>query len=80
LPGAAADAENAVQCAAITRQPVRSPLKLSRVHWVRSAVAKEVIYRTRTEAKVLRQVSYKGQREDKPAKQVVRRVPQPPRP
>jgi ATP-dependent DNA ligase len=44
-----------------------SPLKLSRVHWVRPEIDN-----------LLRQVSYQGQREDKPARQVVRPVPHPP--
>jgi len=56
-----------------------SPLQLSRVHWVRPEVVVEVTYLTWTEDNLLRQVSYQGQREDKPAKQVVRRVPQPAR-
>jgi bifunctional non-homologous end joining protein LigD len=52
-----------------------SPLKLSRVHWVRPEVVVEVTYLTWTEDNLLRQVSYQGQREDKPARQVVRPVP-----
>ena len=56
-----------------------SPLKLSRVHWVRPEVVVEVTYLTWTEDNLLRQLSYQGQREDKPARQVVRRVPHPPR-
>ena len=36
-------------------------------------------YLTWTEDNLLRQVSYQGQQEDKPAKQVVRAVPHPPR-
>ena len=55
-----------------------SPLKLSRVHWVRPEVVVEVTYLTWTEDNLLRQVSYQGQREDKPARQVVRPVPHPP--
>jgi ATP-dependent DNA ligase len=54
-----------------------SPLKLSRVHWVRPELVVEVTYLTRTEDNLLRQVSYQGQREDKPARQVVRPVPHP---
>jgi bifunctional non-homologous end joining protein LigD len=54
-----------------------SPLKLSRVHWVRPEVVVEVTYLTWTEDNLLRQVSYQGQREDKPTKQVVRPVPHP---
>jgi ATP-dependent DNA ligase len=55
-----------------------SPLKLSRVHLVRPEVVVEVTYLTWTEDNLLRQVSYQGQREDKPAK-VVRPVAHPPR-
>jgi ATP-dependent DNA ligase len=51
-----------------------SPLKLSRVHWVRPEVVVEVTYLTWTEGNLLRQVSYQGQREDKPAKLGVRPV------
>ena len=54
-----------------------SPLKLSRVHWVRPEVVVEVTYLTWTEGGLLRAVSYQGQREDKPARQVVRPVPHP---
>ena len=57
-----------------------SPLKVSKVHWVRPQVVVEVTYLTWTEDNLLRQVSYQGQREDKPARQVVRPVPHPPRP
>jgi bifunctional non-homologous end joining protein LigD len=56
-----------------------SPLKLSRVHWVRPEVVVEVTYLTWTEDNLLRQVSYQGQREDKPARPVVRFIPHPPR-
>ena len=52
-----------------------SPLKLSRVHWVRPEVVVEVTYLTWTENNLLRQVSYQGQREDEPAWQVARPVP-----
>ncbi len=41
-----------------------SPLKLSRVHWVRPEVVVEVTYLTWTEDNLLRQVSYQGQRRD----------------
>jgi bifunctional non-homologous end joining protein LigD len=54
-----------------------SPLKLAKVHWVRPEVVVEVTYLTWTEDNLLRQVSYQGQREDKPARQVVRGVPHP---
>ena len=54
-----------------------SPLKLAKVHWVRPEVVVEVTYLTWTEDNLLRQVSYQGQREDKPARQVVRGIPHP---
>jgi bifunctional non-homologous end joining protein LigD len=56
-----------------------SHLKLSRVHWVRPEMVVEVNYLTWTEDNLLRQVSFQGQREDKPAKQVIRPVPHQPR-
>jgi ATP-dependent DNA ligase len=56
-----------------------SPLQLSKVHWVGPELVVEVTYLTWTEDNLLRQVSYQGQREDKPARQVVRAVPHPPR-
>ena len=43
------------------------------MHWVRPEVVVEVTYLTWTEDNLLRQVSYQGQREDKPARHVVRR-------
>jgi hypothetical protein len=60
--------------AAAQRHRFRARLKLARVHW-----AVEVTYVTWTEDNLLRQVSYQGQREDKPARQVVRLVPHPSR-
>jgi DNA ligase D-like protein (predicted ligase) len=54
-----------------------TPLKLSKVHWVRPEVVVEVTYLTWTEGGLLRAVSYQGQREDKPARQVVRPIPHP---
>jgi len=56
-----------------------SPLKLGKVHWVKPEMVVEVTYLTWTEDNLLRQVSYQGQREDKPARQVVRHIPHPPR-
>jgi ATP-dependent DNA ligase len=56
-----------------------SPLKLSLVHRVRPEVVVDVTYLTWTEDNLLRQVSYQGQREDKPARQVVRSIPHAPR-
>lgn len=52
-----------------------SLLKLWRVPWVRPELVVELTYLTWTEDNLLRQVSYQGQREDKPASQVVRAVP-----
>lgn len=54
-----------------------SPLKLSKVHWVKPELVVEVTYLTWTEDNLLRQVSYQAQREDKPARQVTRPVPHP---
>jgi ATP-dependent DNA ligase len=45
------------------------------VHWVRQQIVVEVTYLTWTEDNLLRQVSYQGQREDKPERKVVREVP-----
>jgi bifunctional non-homologous end joining protein LigD len=56
-----------------------SSFKLPKVHWVRPEVVVEVTYLTWTEGGLLRAVSYQGQREDKPARQVVRPTPHPPR-
>ena len=54
-----------------------SPLKLSKVHWVKPRLVVEVTYLTWTEDNLLRQVSYQAQREDKPAQQVIRPLPDP---
>jgi bifunctional non-homologous end joining protein LigD len=54
-----------------------SPLVLSRVHWVRPELVAEVKYLTWTDDNLLRQVVYEGLREDKPADQVRRPVPNP---
>jgi hypothetical protein len=53
-------------------------LKLSRVHWVRPELVVEITYLTGTEDNLLRQVSYQASARNKPARQVVRRVPHPP--
>lgn len=42
------------------------------MHWVKPELLVEVTYLTRTEDNLLRQVSYQAQREDKPARKVVR--------
>jgi ATP-dependent DNA ligase len=49
-----------------------SLLVLSRVRWVRPELVVEVKYLTWTEDGLLRQVVYRGIREDKPAREVVR--------
>jgi bifunctional non-homologous end joining protein LigD len=54
-----------------------SPLRLSRVHWVRPELVAEVKFLTWTDDNLLRQVVYEGLREDKPANQVRREVPHP---
>jgi ATP-dependent DNA ligase len=55
-----------------------SPLELSRVHWVRPELVVEVKYLTWTEQGLLRQVVYQGRRDDKPAREVQRSVPNAP--
>jgi bifunctional non-homologous end joining protein LigD len=50
-----------------------SPMVLSRVHWVRPELVVEVKYLTWTDDGLLRQVVFEGIREDKPAREVVRR-------
>src|SRR6201993_935889 len=52
-----------------------SPLVLSRVHWVRPELVVEVKYLTWTEENLLRQVVYKGLRENKIPTDVQRPVP-----
>jgi ATP-dependent DNA ligase len=54
-----------------------SPLVLSRVHWVRPELVAEVKYLTWTGDNLLRQVVYEGLREDKPAAEVRRTMPNP---
>ena len=53
-----------------------SPLHLSRVHWVRPELVIEVAFLAWTDDGLLRQVTYQGIREDKPASEV-RRTPHP---
>jgi ATP-dependent DNA ligase len=55
----------------------RSPLVLSRVHWVRPELVVEVKYLSWTGDNLLRQVIYEGLREDKPASDVRRSVSHP---
>jgi ATP-dependent DNA ligase len=55
-----------------------SPLVLSRVHWVRPEMVVEVSYAEWTPDGLLRHVVYLGERQDKPARQVVHTVPTPP--
>jgi DNA ligase D-like protein (predicted ligase) len=52
-----------------------SPLVLSRVHWVRPEMVAEVSYVEWTDDGLLRHVVYLGEREDKPAREVVRERP-----
>src|SRR5205823_14329125 len=53
-----------------------APLNLSRVHWVRPELVVEVAFLAWTDDGLLRQVTYQGMREDKPAREV-RRTPHP---
>jgi bifunctional non-homologous end joining protein LigD len=52
-----------------------SPLVLSRVHWVRPEMVVEVSYVEMTPDGLLRHVVYLGEREDKPAQDVIRARP-----
>jgi ATP-dependent DNA ligase len=52
-----------------------SPLVLSRVHWVRPELVAEVTYLTWTQDGLLRHVVYRRLREDKPAAEVRRDLP-----
>ena len=52
-----------------------SPLQLSRVHWVRPEMVVEVSFVEWTPDGLLRHVVYLGEREDKPAREVVRDPP-----
>jgi ATP-dependent DNA ligase len=52
-----------------------SPLVLSRVHWVRPEMVVEVSYIEMTPDGLLRHVVYMGEREDKPARDVIRPRP-----
>lgn len=49
-----------------------SPLELSRVHWVRPELVVEVAFLAWTDEGLLRQVTYQGIRDDKPASEVWR--------
>lgn len=51
-----------------------SPLRLSRVHWVKPELVAEVSFLTWTDDGLLRQVVYQGLREDKPAQDVPRPI------
>jgi DNA ligase D-like protein (predicted ligase) len=53
-----------------------SPLVLSRVHWVRPKMVIEVTYAEWTGDGLLRHVVYLGEREDKPAMEVMRERPE----
>jgi ATP-dependent DNA ligase len=52
-----------------------SPLELSRVHWTKPEMVVEITYLTWTEDGLLRHTVHQGVREDKPAREVVRRRP-----
>jgi bifunctional non-homologous end joining protein LigD len=51
-----------------------SPLELSRVHWVRPELVVEVAFLAWTDEGLLRQVTYYGIRDDKPAREVRRQA------
>jgi bifunctional non-homologous end joining protein LigD len=51
------------------------PLNLNRVHWVKPVLVAQVNFLTWTGDGLLRQVTYQGLREDKPATSIVRERP-----
>jgi bifunctional non-homologous end joining protein LigD len=53
-----------------------TPLQLSRVHWVRPELVVETTYLTWTADGLIRQAVYRGLREDKLARDVVRSPPE----
>ena len=55
--------------------PFGRPLNLSRVHWVKPVLVAQVNFLTWTGDGLLRQVTYQGLREDKPASSIVRERP-----
>jgi bifunctional non-homologous end joining protein LigD len=61
--------------AAATRDPLRMPLVLSRVYWVKPQLVAKITYLTWTEDGLLRQTVYVGLRSDKPAAEVRRELP-----
>jgi ATP-dependent DNA ligase len=54
-----------------------SPLVLSRVHWVRPQLVVAIKFLSWTDDSLLRQASYQGLREDRPASEVRGFVPDP---
>jgi ATP-dependent DNA ligase len=74
---AADDRQNAARGATAAQCRFGSPLELSRVHWVRPELVVEVKYLAWTGDNLLRQVVYEALREDKPAADVRRELPQP---
>jgi ATP-dependent DNA ligase len=74
-----------LQPLAVERMPLSEPpprggrfgarLVLSRVHWVRPEMVLEVSYVDMTPDGLLRHVVYLGEREDKPARDVIRSRP-----
>jgi bifunctional non-homologous end joining protein LigD len=75
--GAAACSQDATSGAAAARRPVRVTVETV-AGTLGAAAGCRGSDLTWTEDNLLRQVSYQGQREDKPARQVVRSVPHPP--
>ena len=57
--------------------PFADPPHGDDIHWVRPEVVVEAVFREWTRENVVRQASYKGLREDKPAAEVVRELPGP---
>ena len=61
--------------AAAAQRAIRSPLVLSRVHWVVPKLVAEITYLTCTDDGFLRHTVFMGLLPDKPAEQVRREVP-----
>jgi ATP-dependent DNA ligase len=61
--------------AAAAQDAIRSPLVLSRVHWVEPKLVAEITYLTCTGDGLLRHTVFMGLLPDKPAEQVRREVP-----